>query len=114
MSTHADVSSLFKRGGTRVATGHWMKYNGAKITPKVEKGYAVITRTWKKGDKIDLELPMKVQRIKASDKIAATRGQVALRYGPLMYTAENVDQDITGKLAADSTLTPEWRADLLG
>ena len=68
--------------------------NGSAITPRVEKGYAVITRTWKAGDKIDLVLPMKIQRIKGIDKIAATRGQVALRYGPLIYCVESVDQEL--------------------
>ena len=36
----------------------------------------------------------------ASEKIAATSGKVALRYGPLVYNIEQVDQDITGALAA--------------
>jgi DUF1680 family protein len=88
--------------------------NGAGITPPIEKGYAVITRSWKAGDKIDLKLPLKVQRIKASDRIAATRGRVALRYGPLIYNVEQVDQDITQVLAPDSGLTTEWKGDLLG
>jgi len=108
-----DVSDLYSAkpnadGITSIAV------NGSTITPPVEKGYAVITRTWKAGDKIDLVLPMKVQRVKGIDKIAATRGQVALRYGPLMYTAEAVDQDITGKLSVSSALTTEWKGDLLG
>jgi len=88
--------------------------NGTKVTPPVKKGYAVITRDWKAGDKIDLVLPMKIQRIKADKKVAATLGQVALRYGPLIYTVENVGQDITGKLSPDSVLKTEWKGDLLG
>jgi DUF1680 family protein len=88
--------------------------NGSVITPPVQKGYAVITRNWKAGDKIDLVLPMKVQRTKASDKIDATTGRVALRYGPLIYNVEQVDQDITKILRPDSVLTTEWRGDLLG
>jgi len=88
--------------------------NGSAITPAIEKGYAVIARSWKAGDKIDLVLPMKVQRIKASDKIAATAGRVALRYGPLIYNVEQVDQDITKVLDPKSALTTEWKADLLG
>ncbi len=91
-----------------------IKVNGSKITPTIEKGYAVIARDWKAGDKIDLVLPMKVQRIKASDKIAATTGRVALRYGPLIYTAENVGQDIDGVLDPKSALTTEWKPKLLG
>ena len=88
--------------------------NGSRITPPIQKGYAVITRTWKAGDKIDLVLPMKVQRVKASGKIAAAAGQVALRYGPLIYTAESVDQDLGNILSPDSALTTEWKGKLLG
>src|SRR5438132_1276068 len=55
--------------------------NGKQIKPVIEKGYAVITRDWKAGDKIEMELPLQVQRIKPSDQIASTRGKVALRYG---------------------------------
>ncbi|MCH7556550.1 MAG: glycoside hydrolase family 127 protein [Planctomycetes bacterium] len=88
--------------------------NGSAISPPIEKGYAVITRYWKAGDKIDLALPMKVQRVKASDKIAATTGRVALRYGPLIYSVERVDQDINNVLNPESTLTTEWKGDFLG
>jgi len=88
--------------------------NGSAIAPLIEKGYAVITRSWKAGDKIDLVLPMKVQRIKGSDKVAATAGRVALRYGPLIYTAESVDQNIDNVLRPESELTTQWKGDLLG
>ena len=57
---------------------------------------------------------MKVQRIRASDKIAADRDKVALRYGPLMYNVEKVDQDISKVLSPESALTAEWKGDLLG
>jgi len=73
----------------------------------------VIARSWKAGDKIDLVLPMKIQRIKAIDKVAATRGRVALRYGPLIYNAERLDQNIDNVLSGKSALTPEWRGDFL-
>ena len=42
--------------------------------------------------KIDLVLPMTVQQIKASPKVAADAGLVALQYGPLIYNIESVDQ----------------------
>jgi DUF1680 family protein len=88
--------------------------NGKQIKPVIEKGYAVITRDWKAGDKIEMELPLKVQRITPSDQIASTRGKVALRYGPLIYNIEQVDQDITKPLSENAALSPEWRGDLLG
>jgi hypothetical protein len=88
--------------------------NGSTVSAKIANGYAAITRNWKAGDKIDLVLPMQVQRIKASDKIAATAGKVALRYGPLIYSAEAVDQSLDKVLAPKSALTTEWKGDLLG
>ena len=91
-----------------------LQVNGTPVTPRIEHGYAVITRSWKAGDKIDLALPMQIQRIKASKNIAATTGRVALRYGPLIYSAEQVDQDITKVLAPNSALTTEWKDELLG
>jgi DUF1680 family protein len=88
--------------------------NGKSVKPLMERGYAVITREWKAGDQIDLELPLNVQRVTATEQIASTRGKVALRYGPLIYNVEKADQDITRTLAANSHLTAHWRGDLLG
>ena len=87
--------------------------NGSSIAPAIEKGYAVITRNWNVGDKIELVLPMMVQRVKASDKIEADIGRVALRYGPLIYNVEQVDQDINQVLDENAALTTEWKGDLL-
>jgi DUF1680 family protein len=89
--------------------------NGSTVKPEIEQGYAVITRTWKAGDRIELELPMTVQRVRAVERIEADRGKVALRYGPLVYNIEKVDvADIAKVLPPDAALTTEWRSDLLG
>ncbi|WP_321477518.1 beta-L-arabinofuranosidase domain-containing protein [uncultured Paludibaculum sp.] len=88
--------------------------NGKPVKAASRNGYAVLDRTWKAGDKIEVELPLKPQHIKASDKIEATRGKLALRYGPLIYNIERKDQDITKRLSAKAPLTPEWRGDFLG
>src|SRR6185437_3563809 len=66
--------------------------NGKAVMPHMEKGYAVITREWKAGDRIDLELPLAPQRIKASDQVKADQGRVGLRFGPLVYNVERADQ----------------------
>ncbi|HEX3746236.1 MAG TPA: beta-L-arabinofuranosidase domain-containing protein [Bryobacteraceae bacterium] len=88
--------------------------NGKPVKPVIQKGYAVIQRRWKAGDQVELELPLHVQRVKAVEQIAATRGKVALRYGPLIYNIEKVDGDIARALADGTPLTAEWRPDLLG
>ncbi|MCU0871324.1 MAG: glycoside hydrolase family 127 protein [Pirellulaceae bacterium] len=88
--------------------------NGTPVTPVIEQGYAVLSRSWKAGDKIEFVLPLQVQRIKASDRIVATRGRVALRYGPLIYNLEGVDQDVESILRPDAELSTQWKGDLLG
>lgn len=88
--------------------------NGEEIRPTMEKGYAVIRRTWTAGDRIDLVLPMSVQRIKGVDEIEATRGRVALRRGPLIFAVEEVDQDPDSVLPPDARLRAEWKEELLG
>ncbi len=88
--------------------------NRESMQPKIENGYAVITRDWKAGDKIDLVLPMEVQRIKADSRIAADRGLQALRYGPLIYNVERADNRNINEAIGTAPLKTEWRGDLLG
>jgi hypothetical protein len=87
--------------------------NGRRISPQVEQGYAVITRKWQVGDTVDLVLPLEVQRVKCDEKVAANRGLVALRYGPLIYNVERADQPDIGKAIGLAPLSTEWRGDLL-
>jgi DUF1680 family protein len=87
--------------------------NGKSVTPEIENGYAVITREWKAGDRLELVLPMTVQRVRADERIAADRGLVALRYGPLIYNVERADQPDISLAIGSSVLTTEWRGDLL-
>ncbi|MBN1818864.1 MAG: glycoside hydrolase family 127 protein [Sedimentisphaerales bacterium] len=90
-----------------------IRVNGQTVQPPVVRGYAIIERAWKAGDRIELELPVQVQRVRAIDKVEATRGQVALRYGPLIYSVEAVDQNLDRSLSPHTRLTAEWNPDLL-
>jgi hypothetical protein len=42
------------------------------------------------------------------------QGKVALKYGPLIYNIEKVDQDIAKPFSMTAPLIREWRPDLLG
>lgn len=92
--------------------------NGAAVTLTMSKGYAVMTRTWQAGDRIELILPLSVQRVNASDHVQADKGRVALQYGPLIYNIEAVDHepaDLNGlTLSPDAALTVQWDGSLLG
>jgi DUF1680 family protein len=107
-----DVSALYK--GTPDADGiKEVKLNGQPVSYEDRLGYAVIRRMWKKGDTVSFTIPMVAQKIIASDKIAATRNQMAFRYGPIVYCVERADQDIQRTIDPDAPLQVEWQADTL-
>jgi hypothetical protein len=112
------VSELYK--STPEANGMTgLKVNGESITPTMTNGYAVINRNWKAGDKVEFELPMTPQRVKADERIAADRGLVAVRMGPIVYNFEAADNKglMDGRtlptLKASSPLVAEWKPELL-
>jgi DUF1680 family protein len=53
--------------------------------------YASITRTWKPGDVLELELPMVTRLIEANPLVEETLNQLAVKRGPLVYCLESVD-----------------------
>jgi DUF1680 family protein len=109
-----DVSVLYSSTPTADGVAS-LKVNGSAVKQTLEKGYLVIERTWKAGDTIEFELPMRVQRVRAIDGVAADRGKVALRYGPLIYNIEKTDVgDVVKQLSPTAPLTTEWRGELLG
>jgi uncharacterized protein len=90
-----------------------LSVNGEAVSPVIDHGYAVVRRTWKKGDRIDFEMPMAIQQVKADPRIKADSGRIALRYGPLLYNVETADhQDITQPIG-QTPLTLEWNGDFL-
>ncbi len=95
-----------------------LKVNGKEIAMKLENGYAVINRTWKKGDILELDLPMAIKRVLCDEKVAENIGKAAIQCGPLIYCIEGVDVEgnnvINMMLAKDAKLSKQWNADLLG
>jgi len=95
-----------------------LKVNGKTVPIKFDKGYVILDRKWKKGDTIELNLPMPVRRVLANSQVAADRGRVALQRGPIIYAAEwpdNPNGKVRNLMLPDSAkLTTEFRSDLLG
>ncbi len=94
-----------------------LKVNGAPVPVQLYKGYATVSRKWKRGDVIELNLPMPVRRILANELVQADRGRVALQRGPIVYVAEWPDNP-GGRvrnlvLSDDAKLTAEFRPELL-
>ena len=66
---------------------------GEIIEYKEENGYAIIDRTWKKGDKIIFELPMNIQQVIAHEKVKDNIEKIAIERGPIVYCAEFADNN---------------------
>lgn len=94
-----------------------LKVNGKTVPIKVEKGYVSLQRSWKKGDVVELNLPMTVRRIVANQNVADDVNKVALQRGPLVYCVEGPDVKdghvVNLVLPDDAQVTPEFRSDLL-
>ena len=66
--------------------------NGSPVTDaKTTDGYLTISREWKAGDTVQLDLPMEIVRVRAHPRVAADLGRVALQRGPVVYCLEGID-----------------------
>ena len=93
-----------KRLGTIVlhiptwADSYTLRVNGEQASS------SVITRKWKKGDRIELELPMTPRLIEANPLVEETKNQVAVMRGPIVYCLEG--QDIAQGLRINDIALP--------
>jgi uncharacterized protein len=85
----SDLYSFEHSSGKKVT----ILINGNSVDYTIEKGYAVLNKTWKKGDVVEVGLPMQVRRIIANEKIKDDEGKVALQRGPIVYCAEWKDNN---------------------
>ena len=84
---------------------------GAKITVNGEEQnietkagtYAAVNRTWKKGDVVSINMPMRTRIVEANPLVEESRGQVAVQRGPIVYCLESND---LGGLSIDDIAIP--------
>lgn len=94
-----------------------LQVNGKNTPYRVEKGYAIIERTWNKNDVVSFQLPMDVKKIAANDQIAANKNRVALQRGPLVYCVEQIDNQDDAMnfiVPSNSQFISTYQKDLLG
>ncbi len=99
------------------ARSHSIAINRAAVTGAVvTRGYVRIERRWQAGDLIELELPMPVKRIYANPHVKNDVGRVALKRGPLVYCAEQIDNPSAPipmlRLPRNAPVTTAQRTDL--
>jgi uncharacterized protein len=91
--------------------------NGKPVEISLTDGYAVIRRKWKKGDKLELDLPMPVRKVFADEKIGDDRYKMAVQRGPVIYCAEWPDNNsgniLNLMIPEDADFTAEFLPSLL-
>jgi DUF1680 family protein len=93
-----------------------LSVNGTPTPVLVDKGYAVVRREWKAGDRVELALAMPVRRVLANETVEDDRARVALERGPVVFCAEGIDNGgraLALYLPNDAALATEFRGDLL-
>jgi DUF1680 family protein len=74
------------------AQGAQILVNGQAFEGDIKTAsYIIITREWKKGDKVTLDLPLEVNFVEGNPLIEEVRNQVAVKRGPIVYVAESPD-----------------------
>ncbi|WP_256012292.1 aceric acid hydrolase [Desertivirga xinjiangensis] len=74
------------------AQGAKLSVNGKASGLQLSAGtYAELNRKWKKGDKIELILPMEAKLVEANPLVEEARNQVAVKRGPVVYCLESPD-----------------------
>jgi DUF1680 family protein len=96
----------------------WAEGSTVDGRPVAAGGYARLSRVFRPGDTVVLELPVPPRLLVPDDRVDAIRGCVAVARGPLIYAIEQPDQP-AGTVLEDlridpaTPLRPEHRPDLL-
>ncbi len=94
-----------------------VRLNRKPIPLTLERGYLKLVRKWRRGDTIDLSLPLAIRQVVASDAVKEDAGKVALQRGPIIFCAEGVDNGgrvLNLLMPPDAKLRNWFRPDLLG
>jgi hypothetical protein len=82
--------------GLTMRVPHWagsatVTVNGEQVAAEPSEGWLTVTREWREGDELALELPLEARFTRADSRVDADRASVALERGPLVYCFESVD-----------------------
>lgn len=94
--------------------------NGKTVNTNSKPGnFVIISRKWKKGDVLSLQLPMEVKLLEGNPLIEEVRNQAAIKRGPVVYCVESPDLPKDANildvyLPINSTLTATYQPEILG
>jgi DUF1680 family protein len=107
---------LYKFAGARAPERPTLRVNGKAVPLTIDKGFARIQRRWQKGDVVQLDLPMPIERVLADDRVAEDQGKAAIQRGPIIYSVEGIDNGGTVaelRLPLETTLQHHFDPKLL-
>jgi DUF1680 family protein len=95
-----------------------LSVNGTLTDLNLKDGYAVISRNWKKGDKVEVDFPMPVRTVVADERVKEDNDKIAVQRGPVIYCAEWPDNN-TGNILnliinKESGFSSEFVPEMLG
>ncbi|HMG89876.1 MAG TPA: beta-L-arabinofuranosidase domain-containing protein [Chryseolinea sp.] len=105
------VENPFGLYNSNVKSNVELKVNGSAVSVTPLDGYAVIERVWKKGDSIELLLPMEPRVIHADAKVTDLAGHAAIASGPLVYCVEKNMNSKLDEIKIDADTPMEMRFD---
>ena len=82
----------------------------------VKDGYLYLHRTWRDGDRLELDFPMTVRIMEADSRVREDIGRAAVTRGPVVYCMEEADNGKDLYLCAlpEETVAVEEKSDILG
>ncbi|MFI5179055.1 MAG: beta-L-arabinofuranosidase domain-containing protein, partial [Vicinamibacterales bacterium] len=79
---------------TRIDREPMVAVNNQRISAvRDNAGYVSITRAWKRGDVITVDVPLEARLVAADERVKADNGRVAIERGPIVYCAEWPEAD---------------------
>ena len=88
--------------------GYSVLLNGTPVQSELQDGYFVITRKWKKGDKVSVHFDMEPRVVKANEAVQADEGRVSVERGPVVYCAEWPDNPGFSVRSSFMALQPQF------
>lgn len=100
--------------GLYAQAGYNVKVNGRKVRASVQDGYIPVSREWKSGDEIVLEMDMPVCYSVADERVEADVNRVCVTRGPILYCAEQPDNEYEANRYILSDLSQEGVVEVIG
>lgn len=105
----------FNLYSSKITTPVTLAVNGKPVEVNPVNGYAAIQRKWKKGDVVELTLPMQPRIVYPNEAIQTVKGKAVIASGPIVYALEGTDNGAIDSIGIkqNEKLSISYKPDLL-